>query len=104
MTKRVGRTEQLTARPVRSCTPMGALVVNFLRQVSAIISTMEPVTAHKMGEISLALITTAMGELISPEDNGQSWSRDKRKRDTQDVQMLPKHRWEIVSKDFIVQP
>jgi hypothetical protein len=75
LVRRIGQTEQLTARAVRGSTSIGALVSTFLRQVASVAGDVEPVTAHRLSEISLALVTTALGDQISRQEEGQSWAR-----------------------------
>ena len=56
--RRVGPTEQITARAVRSSTYVGGLVFNFFRQLIPGIGTVEPAMADRLAEISLALVST----------------------------------------------
>jgi AraC-like DNA-binding protein len=76
---RIGRTELLTARAVRGTSPMGSVAVPFLRQVASVVGDADPQTATRLCEISLALVTTALGELVERErqnePDAQSWTR-----------------------------
>lgn len=72
---RIGPTEQVTARTVRIKTEMGALASNFLRQVVPYIGTVDSVTADRLAELSLALVTTALGNLILQQEPCQSTAR-----------------------------
>ncbi|MFB3813155.1 MAG: helix-turn-helix domain-containing protein [Terriglobales bacterium] len=63
--RKIGPTEQLTARAVRGNTPTGGLVTNFLRQVVPAMASAEPTTAQRLAEVSVALVTTAIGETMS---------------------------------------
>lgn len=65
--RRIGQTEQLTARAVHGNTHIGALVSNVLRQIISVAETTEKATAHRLMELSLALVTTAYGDLMSQE-------------------------------------
>lgn len=53
--RRVGPTEQITARAVRGNTPLGRLTVQFFRELIPNIKSMEPATADRMAEASLVL-------------------------------------------------
>lgn len=75
LARRIGQIERLTARPVRSDTPMGSLVSSFFRQLASMTARVEQPTAHRLSEISLALVTTALGELVAhQQDESQSWA------------------------------
>jgi len=73
--RNMGPTENLTARAVRGTTQVGTLAGNFLRQVSAVIDSADPITAHRLSEVSLALIATAFGEMVSRQETCQSSGR-----------------------------
>jgi AraC-like DNA-binding protein len=75
MAQHVGRTELFTARPVRRDSAMGQLVFPFLRNTASMLTTLEPVTAQRLADISLALITTAFGEMVCSEKNNQTCTR-----------------------------
>lgn len=70
--RRIGSTEQVTARVMRGNTPMGALVSNFLRQVIPCMGTIDSATADRLTEVSLSLVTTAFGNLILQQCECQS--------------------------------
>jgi len=77
--ERIGRSELLTARAISGASPVGSLVSPFLRQAAAVIGEVEPQTASRLAEISLALVTTAFGDLVDRERENapeeQSWAR-----------------------------
>jgi len=75
ITRQLGRTELLTARAVRYNTPMGQLVFPFLRNVASLVATAEPVTARRLADISLRLLTTAFGELLCVQADNQTCAR-----------------------------
>lgn len=75
LVRRIGQTEHFTARPVRATSPIGAVISPFLHQLASGVADFEPVTARRLSEISLALITTAFGELVAQQEKGQSWAR-----------------------------
>jgi AraC family transcriptional regulator, positive regulator of tynA and feaB len=69
--RRVGPTEQITARAVSSNTYVGGLVFNFFRQLIPGIGTVEPATADRLAEVSLALLNTLAG-IFSQDIYGSS--------------------------------
>jgi AraC-like DNA-binding protein len=77
--ERLGRTELLTARAVRGTSPVGSLVFPYLRQVASVVGEVDAQTAARLSEVSLALVTTALGELVQREHQGapdaRSWTR-----------------------------
>jgi len=73
--RRLGPSEQVTARMIRGNTYMGNLVSNFLRQTVPGIGTVDPATAERLREVSMALVTTAFGSLISQQAICQSSGR-----------------------------
>jgi len=73
--RRVGRTEPLTARAVRANTYIGALVSNFLRQVVPAIGTVDSATARRLAELSLTLVITTLGNLLSQQELYRSSGR-----------------------------
>lgn len=75
MVGRLGRTEPLTARPVRGNSALGALAGPFLRRLPAVAATADAATALRLSEATLALVTAALGDLVSALPEGQSWGR-----------------------------
>ncbi len=73
--RRFGQTDQVTARVVSSGTQMGNLVANVLREIVSVVDTVEQVTAHRLLDVALSLITAAFGELVSHPDKRQNDSR-----------------------------
>lgn len=73
--RRIAPTEKLTVRPVRGNSPMGTLVSNYLGQVVPVIENLEPVSAHRLSEVSLELVTSALGDLISQREVRQRSGR-----------------------------
>lgn len=73
--KKIAQTEQLTARAVCGATPMGSLVANFLRQAMAVAEHAEPATADRLTEVSMHLVATALGEVISKPEIGETAGR-----------------------------
>lgn len=65
--RKIGSIEQLTARAIRGNTCMGALLSGFLRQVASGIGKVDAVTASRLTEQSLDLVSTAFGNLISQQ-------------------------------------
>ncbi len=76
---RLGRTELLTARAVRGTSPMGSLVFPYLRRVGSVVGDVDARTGARVSEISLDLVTTALGELVqrtwANKPDTQSWTR-----------------------------
>jgi AraC-like DNA-binding protein len=56
--RRVGPTEQITGRALRSNTYVGGFVFNCFRQLIPGIGTVEPAMADRLAEVSLALVST----------------------------------------------
>jgi len=75
MVRRIGRTETWTARRVPSVSPVGSLVLPFVRHTAAIMSEVAPATASRLSETCLSLVTAALGEQISDSLEGQSAAR-----------------------------
>lgn len=73
--RRVGRTEQLTARVVRGDTLVGAFVSNVLRQVFSVAANADPGTAHRLVDTSLEMVSAAFADLISRGEPLQSAGR-----------------------------
>lgn len=73
--RKFGSTKQVTARRLRGNTEMGVMVSNFLRQVVPCTRTVDSATAHRLKEISLALLTTALGNLVAQQAPCQSLGR-----------------------------
>jgi len=74
VTQHVGRTELITARPVQGSSAMGKLVFPFLKQMASMTASFEPVTMQRLSNLTLALLTTAFGELVCT-DASQSCGR-----------------------------
>ena len=76
LVKRLGPVEQFTACVVRGNTPIGSLVSSFLRSAASVARVADPVTARRISEIALDLVTAALGELISHQPQQKpSWGR-----------------------------
>jgi AraC-like DNA-binding protein len=75
VTRYVGRTELLTARAIRHDSPMGGLVFPFLERMASTILSFETVTANRLSDVMLALLTTAFGELACQDCLPQSTAR-----------------------------
>lgn len=63
-TSRIGSTEPITARGIQGDTYVGGLVSNFLRQAVTGIEAVDAMTANRLAEVALALMTTAIGDLM----------------------------------------
>jgi AraC-like DNA-binding protein len=75
MVRRIGRTEAWTARRVEAASPVGSLVLPFVRQTAAIVSEVGPATASRLSETCLSLVTAALGERLSDSLEGQTAAR-----------------------------
>ena len=75
MVRRIGRTEAWTARRVAAGSPVGSLVLPFVRRTASIVSEVAPATASRLSETCLALVTAALGEHLSDTIEGQSAAR-----------------------------
>ncbi len=63
--RRFGPTEHLTALAVCGQSGAGALVADFLRQFLTMAGTVAPAAARRFSEVSLTLVTGALGDLIT---------------------------------------
>jgi AraC-like DNA-binding protein len=75
MVRRIGRTETWTARRVAAASPVGSLVLPFVRRTAAIVSDVAPATASRLSETCLALVTAALSEQLADGTEGQSATR-----------------------------
>jgi len=75
MVRRIGRTEAWTARRVEAASPVGSLILPFVRQTASVVSEVAPATATRLSEACLSLITAALGEQLSDGAAGQTSSR-----------------------------
>lgn len=73
--RKIGNTEQVTARVVGGHSQLGTLVFNSLKQIVPAIDKVQPLTAHRLEEVSLALLKTAFGELNSQQPLHQDSGR-----------------------------
>lgn len=62
MVRRIGRTEMWTARRIEATSPVGSLVLPFVRQTASIVSNITPATANQLSETCLSLVTAALAE------------------------------------------
>jgi AraC-like DNA-binding protein len=65
MTRRIGPTDAVTARRVTAASPLGSLVAPFIRNAAGIVSEVDPISAGRLSDLCLGLVTTALGELTS---------------------------------------
>ncbi len=71
----IGRTETWTARRVEAGSPVGSLVLPFVRRTAAIVSDVAPATASRLSETCLSLLTAALGEQLGGRIDGQTSAR-----------------------------
>jgi AraC-like DNA-binding protein len=75
MVRRIGRTETWTARRVEAASPVGSLVLPFVRRTAAVVSDIAPATASRLSETCLSLVTAALGEQLGGGIEGQTSAR-----------------------------
>jgi AraC-like DNA-binding protein len=75
MVRRIGRTEAWTARRIEAASPVGSLVLPFVRRTASIVSEVAPATASRLSETCLSLVTAALGERLSEGFQGQTSGR-----------------------------
>jgi AraC-like DNA-binding protein len=75
MVRRIGRTEAWTARRVEAASPVGSLVLPFVRRTAAVVSDIAPATASRLSETCLSLVTAALGEQLGGRIEGQTSAR-----------------------------
>jgi AraC-like DNA-binding protein len=75
MVRRIGRTEAWTARRVEGSSPVGALVLPFVRQSASVVSEIAPATASRLSETCLSLVTAALGEQLGDGSEAQTAGR-----------------------------
>jgi AraC family transcriptional regulator, positive regulator of tynA and feaB len=75
MVRRIGRTELWTARRVEATSPVGSLVLPFVRRTASIVSDVAPATASRLSETCLSLVTAALGERLGAITQGGTSAR-----------------------------
>src|ERR1700756_4010124 len=75
MVRRIGRTELWTARRIEGASPVGSLVLPFVRRTASIVSDIAPATASRLSETCMSLVTAALGERLSEIGHGTSPGR-----------------------------
>jgi AraC-like DNA-binding protein len=75
MIRRIGRTEAWTARRIEATSPVGSLVLPFVRQTASIVSDITPATASQLSETCLSLVTAALVEHKGGEMDGGTAAR-----------------------------
>jgi AraC-like DNA-binding protein len=75
MVRRIGRTEAWTARRIEATSPVGSLVLPFVRQTASIVSDVTPTTASQLSETCLSLVTAALAERQGGEADSGSAAR-----------------------------
>lgn len=71
----VGATGRLTTRAIEAGSPIGSIVSPFLRQVAAQAQNVQPSTAARLADVSLALVMTALGEIAGGDHEPRLWGR-----------------------------
>lgn len=61
---RFGRTQDLTANAVRGSSQLGGLILPFVQGVSSLLGSVEKETAQGLSDLSLSLLSTALGEVL----------------------------------------
>src|ERR1700732_3054044 len=75
MVRRIGRTEAWTARRIEATSPVGSLVLPFVRQTASIVADVTPTTASQLSETCLSLVTAALTEHNGNQMDGGSAAR-----------------------------
>jgi transcriptional regulator GlxA family with amidase domain len=75
MVRRIGRTEAWTARRIEATSPVGSLVLPFVRQTASIVSDVTPTTASQLSETCLSLVTAALADHNGSQMDGGSAAR-----------------------------
>jgi AraC-like DNA-binding protein len=75
MVRRIGRTELWTAQRIEGASPVGSLVMPFVRRTASIVADIAPATASRLSETCLSLVTAALGERLSAIGHGASPAR-----------------------------
>ena len=75
MIRRIGRTEAWTARRIEATSPVGSLVLPFVRQTASIVSDVTPTTASQLSETCLSLVTAALADHNGSQMDGGSAAR-----------------------------
>jgi AraC-like DNA-binding protein len=75
MVRRIGRTEVWTARRIEAASPVGSLVLPFVRRTASIVSDVAPATASRLSETCLSLVTAALGERLGDIAGGGTSAR-----------------------------
>jgi AraC-like DNA-binding protein len=75
MVRRIGRTETWTARRVEAASPVGSLVLPFVRRTASVVARVAPATASRLSETCLSLVTAALGERLNEGFDGQTSGR-----------------------------
>ena len=75
MVRRIGRTETWTARRVEAATPVGSLVLPFVRQTASVVSDVAAATASRLSETCLSLVTAALAEGLGEGPEGRTAGR-----------------------------
>jgi len=72
MIRRIGRTEAWTARRIEATSPVGSLVLPFVRQTASIVSDITLATASQLSETCLSLVTAALTEKGSETESNSA--------------------------------
>jgi AraC-like DNA-binding protein len=75
MVRRIGRTELWTARRIEAASPVGSLVLPFVRRTASIVADVAPATASRLSETCLSLVTAALGERLGAITEGGTSAR-----------------------------
>lgn len=75
MVRRIGPTEQFTARRVAAASPLGSLVAPFVRNTASIVSDVGAITASRLSDVCLGLVTTALGDFTSQSHQSDTPAR-----------------------------
>jgi AraC-like DNA-binding protein len=75
MVRRIGPTEEVTARRVAATSPLGSLVAPFIRNTASVVSELGAVATSRLSDVCLGLVTAALGDLTSQQPQGDTPAR-----------------------------
>ena len=75
MARRMGRTEAFTARRVAGSSPLGSLVAPFALNAASVAGEVSASAAGQLAEVSLNLVTMALGAAMSEQEKDTSSAR-----------------------------
>ena len=75
MVRRIGATEEFTARRVCSASPLGSLVAPFIRNAASVVSEVGTTATARLSDVCLGLVAAALGDLTSQHSRSDTPAR-----------------------------